>query len=67
MEKNLMKLYRSTKGHCALCGITLYSNFGEPLGRYFMMDKQGQFYCIHCDDIFDDFDERIYMPEEDEE
>jgi hypothetical protein len=30
------------------------------------MDKNGRFYCMHCDKEFEDVDERIYVPMEDE-
>jgi hypothetical protein len=57
--------YNKTGAYCDICGRKLISYNGEPLGRYFVMDVQGRFYCTRCDSIFNDVDERIYVPEED--
>ena len=62
----LEKTYRSTSGFCRICGIHLKTEWGEPLGRYFVMDKNGCFYCMNCDKHFNEGDERIYVSEEDE-
>ena len=64
-EKYLENRYHKTGAFCDLCGRKLISGCGEPLGRYFVMDVQGRFYCTHCDTIFEDGDERIYIPRED--
>ena len=61
----LKKRYNSNYGVCCKCGITLLTT-GEPMGNYFVMDKNGNFYCMNCDEIFEDGDERIYEPEEEE-
>ena len=34
-------------------------------GKYFVMDKNGCFYCMNCDRRFSEGDEEIYVPEED--
>ena len=62
----LRKQYHLTRDNCYVCGASISTMYGEPLGRYFVMDKKGKFYCMHCDHKFDDMDERIYVPEEDE-
>lgn len=56
--------YHKTGAYCDTCGRKLISSFGEPLGRYFVMDIQGRFYCTRCDGIFVDGDDRIYVPKE---
>ena len=33
------------------------------LGSIFVLDYDGNFYCINCDNIFDDVDERIFEAE----
>lgn len=63
----LEKQYRLTRDNCCVCGTSLSTMYNEPLGRYFVMDKKGKFYCMHCDHIFDDIDERIYVPGEGED
>ena len=62
----LEKAYHSTSGFCRVCGVHLRTEWGEPLGRYFVMDKNGCFYCMNCDKQFDEGDEEIYVSEEDE-
>lgn len=62
----LEKTYHSTSGFCCQCGTHIKTEWGEPLGRYFVMDKNGRFYCMNCDKDFKDVDERIYLPMEDE-
>ena len=61
----LNQLYNSTSNHCSVCGVHLKTEWGEPLGRYFVMDRKGRFYCMNCDKRFDEYDEEIYVPEED--
>ena len=61
----LEKIYHCTSSFCCGCGTHLSTNWGEPLGRYFIMDNNGRFYCATCDKQFEDNDERIYVPEED--
>lgn len=63
----LEKQYHKTSDVCSVCGTHIKTEWGEPLGRYFVMDKKGKFYCMHCDHIFDDMDERIYVAKEDED
>lgn len=65
---NMHERYNVTAAYCKDCGRLLKSEFGEPLGHYFVMDKGGNFYCTICENQFEDGDERIYEPEfEDEE
>lgn len=54
----------TTREVCHCCGIMLESWHDEPLSTYFVMDIQGNFYCIECDAIFEVGDERIYHEEE---
>lgn len=61
-NEELATIYNRTSDNCCVCNKRLTS-FG-PLGWFFVMDKQGQFYCCGCDDCFDDGDERIYDFEE---
>ena len=61
----LERLYHSTNANCCKCGCHLKTEWGEPLGRYFVMDKTGRFYCMGCDKEFEEVDERIYVPKED--
>jgi hypothetical protein len=49
---------------CHCCGTLLETHHDEPLINYFTMDIQGNFYCIECDTIFEDGDERIYCEED---
>lgn len=51
---------------CHCCGTLLQTAQGDPLSNYFVMDIQGNFYCTECDTIFEDGDERIYEPEDEE-
>ena len=64
-KQRLEEAYHRTDGRCCKCGVHISTEFGEPLGRYFVMDTQGRFYCMHCDKHFGEGDERIYVPEED--
>ncbi len=59
---NLKEKYNSTGDVCCKCGMVLLST-GNPLGDYFVMDNDGNFYCANCDSQFEDGDERIYVPE----
>ena len=62
MEINkLLELYHSHKANCCKCGCYLESDF--DLGSIFVLDYDGNFYCINCDNIFDDEDERIFEAE----
>ena len=61
----LERAYHSTSGFCRVCGVHITTQFGEPLGRYFVMDKNGCFYCMNCDKHFGEGDEEIYVLEED--
>ena len=63
MSKELREKYNSTSGKCCQCGMQLLTT-GEPMGHFFVMDKEGNFYCANCDSIFEDGDERIYEPVE---
>ena len=54
----------TTKEECHCCGTLLETLQGDPLSNYFVMDIQGNFYCMDCDTIFEDGDERIYVSEE---
>ena len=56
--------YRQNRSRCVVCGCQLEAPAGEPLGRYFVMDIYGKFFCAKCDHFFEDGDERIYVPEE---
>lgn len=62
MDREYLEIqYHKYCAYCDLCGRKLISYNGEPLGRYFVMDVQGRFYCTRCDSIFTDGDERIYV------
>ena len=63
--EKLLELYRSHRGHCCKCGCYLESEL--DLGSIFVLDYDGNFYCINCDNIFDDIDERIFEPNEEDE
>lgn len=57
-KENLMKRYRTTEAYCCNCGCKLKSSV--DLGSVFVMDYYGNFYCMGCDSIFEDGDERIF-------
>ena len=57
-EEKLRKLYNTRKAECYKCGCALESH--DSLGLFFVLDRQGRFYCAECDSEFADFDERIY-------
>lgn len=63
----LLDLYHSHRAECCKCGCYLESDF--DLGSIFVLDYDGNFYCMNCDNIFDDVDDRIFEAEfyEDEE
>lgn len=58
---DLLKLYHSNKANCCRCGCYLESTI--DLGATFVMDYDGNFYCMNCDSIFSDGDERIFEEE----
>lgn len=60
---NLEILYHSHKANCCKCGCTLSVYADEALGDYFVLDINGNFYCMNCDYIFDKVDDRIYNGE----
>ena len=63
----LLDLYHSHRAQCCKCGCYLESYF--DLGSIFVLDYDGNFYCMNCDNIFDNVDDRIFEAEfyEDEE
>ena len=63
----LLDLYHSHRAECCKCGCYLESDF--DLGSIFVLDYDRNFYCMNCDNIFDDVDDRIFEAEfyEDEE
>ena len=63
----LLDLYHSHRAECCKCGCYLESDF--DLGSIFVLDYNGNFYCMNCDNIFDDVADRIFDAEfyEDEE
>lgn len=63
MEKiDLLKLYHSHTNVCCKCGRILEDANGE-LGSVFVLDHNGNFYCMDCDKEFEDGDERIFEAE----
>ena len=63
----LLDLYHSHRAECCKCWYYLESDF--DIGSIFVLDYDGNFYCMNCDNIFDDVDDRIFEAEfyEDEE
>lgn len=59
--KNLLKLYHSHKARCCKCDCALESEL--DLGSVFVLDHDGNFYCMNCDSEFHDGDERIFEAE----
>lgn len=57
----LLDLYHSHRADCCKCGCYLESDF--DLGSIFVLDYDGNFYCMNCDNIFDDVDDRIFEAE----
>jgi hypothetical protein len=67
MDKiTLMHLATQKRATCCKCGRHLESEH-EPLAVFFVMDKQGKFYCTDCDVEFKDGDERIFELDLEEE
>ena len=62
-EEELHRLYHTYKNKCCVCGTSLNSAEGVPLGSVFVLDVYGNFYCTECDYEFEDGDERIYDEE----
>ena len=57
----LRSRYQNTyKENCHCCDTSLEAH-GEPLSNYFIMDTHGRFYCMECESMFEDGDERIYV------
>lgn len=56
---DLIARAKSRKAYCCNCGRALES-VSIPLADVFVMDKEGNFYCMNCDSVFDDVDERIF-------
>lgn len=54
----LLDLYHLHRAECCKCGCYLESDF--DLGSIFVLDYDGNFYCMNCDNIFDDVDDRIF-------
>lgn len=50
--KDLLKLYHSHKANCCSCGCSLESN--SSLGSVFVLDYDGNFYCMNYDNIFEE-------------
>lgn len=61
MVKDLLKLYHSHRANCCNCGCSLESD--NSLGSVFILDYNGNFYCMNCDNIFEEGDERIFEAE----
>lgn len=61
----LQEKYNSHKAVCSVCGKSLEtSKEAGPIGQYFVLDKEGNFYCTDCDIDFEDCDDRIFDPDE---
>lgn len=57
--RDLIRLWNLDRSKCCKCGITLES-WNGPLGQYFVLDKNGNYYCMGCDHIFEEGDHRIF-------
>ncbi len=57
---DLHEIFHRKEDECCKCGCKLESWAGVPLGGLFIMDHDGNYYCMKCDDEFKDGDERIY-------
>lgn len=57
-KRELERLYHCHKAHCCKCGCQLTSEMS--LGDFFVLDYDGNYYCMDCDDEFSDYDERIF-------
>lgn len=62
--EELYHKYYSTRSNCCKCGCELQDVSGIGLGAIFVLDKDGNFYCMGCDSEFEDGDERIFEFEE---
>ena len=62
--QDLMEKYNSHKANCCVCGCTLSTEGGNALGDFFLLNKDGQFYCMDCDIEFEEGDEYIFDPED---
>lgn len=60
--KDLLKLYHSSRNKCCKCGCTL-EDFNGELGSVFILDYDGNFYCMDCDKEFEEYDDRIFEAE----
>lgn len=58
-HSELRRLYNSSKNKCCKCGCNLEDVNGK-LGSVFVLDTDGNFYCMNCDSEFEEGDERIY-------
>lgn len=61
--KELNKLYDSKRAYCCKCGCELTDFTGNGLGSVFVLDIYGNYYCMGCDQIFEDYDSRIFDKE----
>ena len=61
-KAELIVKYKTRFGHCCKCGATLSATIS--MGRFFVMDYEGNYYCTECDKEFVDGDERIFEPDE---
>ena len=59
-DSTLKKLYNSNKATCCKCRCALQTTPGFPIGSVFVLDLDGNFYCMGCDAEFEDGDERIF-------
>lgn len=59
--RELKAKYNLHKARCCSCGCSLSSPL--PLGSVFVLDKGGNYFCMGCDAIFEDGDERIFEEE----
>lgn len=57
----LMHLYNSTVDECRHCGCLVKTQFGDPLGRYFVLSTKGEYFCMDCDHLVPD--EEIFEPD----
>lgn len=60
-KAELMERYNARKDECCECGCLLTAP--TYLGQFFVMDYDGNFYCIECEDKFEYGDERIFEPD----
>ena len=57
----LMNLYNCTYNTCRCCGAALKTQFGDPLGQFFVLSTSGEYFCIDCDCLIPD--EEIFEPD----